>query len=262
MKVCVIVGRELSGILHALKRYEHKELKFGKFNDRVVYHYKPQVFQKTWKRRKRRKRVFEDGDYLIRNDYHFELFITHTAERETDAAATTQFLINQFAPDFIVNFGLAQKVNKNLERSLIYLVGAIIDYDYNVSEALGHYCPGVYPEQKSYLISTSSELSDQASHYKTNLGEEIPFAVCASGNNFIINESSKQQLLDQFKEIDICDMVSVGVYNTCELNKEYCLVIKGVTDNIHNGTVSEDIDFDRSVAVCFEETLNLLEFLH
>ena len=186
----------------------------------------------------------------------FSLYVLRSAIGEISAAAATRTLIDFCDPEIIVNFGMATQLSNKVSYPNTYVVKNVIHYDFDVSSALSKPSPGTYPQYRSHLIPTSTHLVDSLG----DLVKDYPLVTCASGDRFIITKDDKNRLLSTFSA-DICDMNSAGTLVVCDEANIPCLIIKGVTDGIHNGAFSGDISFDNAAASSFRHAFHIIEHL-
>lgn len=186
---------------------------------------------------------------------HFDICAVHCNIGELAAAAATQALIDNIKVDLIVNFGMAHSLHSGVEQTL-HIVDDVIHYDFNVTECNANAVRGEYPHFSDGHIKPTKRIIDKLKTFDPPL----PFASCASGDTFVVKDSTKEKLRSEFGA-DICDMNSAGVLITCQANCTPCLILKGITDGIHNGAYSWDAQFNSDTIFSFKQALPVLEFL-
>ncbi|MBQ2660236.1 5'-methylthioadenosine/S-adenosylhomocysteine nucleosidase [Candidatus Saccharibacteria bacterium] len=186
---------------------------------------------------------------------NFGIYLVHCSIGEIAASAATQFLIDNFAIDLILNFGMAHSLNPDFTHPLTCIVERVVHYDFDVSLALGHHDPGSYPQFRNCFIPASQLIIE-----KLKENPALRFATCASGDKFILKDTRIAKSLHWFSP-DICDMNCAATLLTCISNKMPCLIIKGVTDGFHNGIVSTDTIFDAAAGASFKFALEVLRSL-
>lgn len=186
----------------------------------------------------------------------FQLHVLHSAIGEIGAAAATRALIDFCEPQLIINFGMARVLSNKVSPLKTYIVKNVIHYDFDVSGALSKPDPGAYPQYRSHLIPTSQSLIESLGE----LVDEFPLVTCASGDKFITKKEDKARLLSTFSA-DIYDMNSAGTLIVCDDADIPCIIIKGTTDGIHNGTSSFDFSFDRDANDAFRNAMRIIKRL-
>ena len=154
------------------------------------------------------------------------LYILFCGCGEVQAASGTQYLIDNFSVDQIINYGVVGGINPDFKTGDVVLVSDIIPYQYDLSP-LG-YEKATLPKNIEQYLYTNSEILCELMEKV-----DLPLASCASGDKFLLS-SDKKQLWEKY-EADICDMESYGIAYTCNLNKIPFVMIKAVSDDSNDG---------------------------
>ncbi|MCI7601593.1 MAG: 5'-methylthioadenosine/S-adenosylhomocysteine nucleosidase [Mollicutes bacterium] len=152
-----------------------------------------------------------------------EIFIVRTNVGEIDAAISTQFLIDYYQIDLIINYGVVGLINKNINPNKLMIVKKVVHYDIDTS-LIDNIESGRYLEFESVYIPVKFYKLDGIANI-LNLTEVI----CASGDKFIANETDKINLINNFNA-DICEMEIGGIALTCYRNDIELISIKGASD--------------------------------
>lgn len=230
MKIGVVASKEFFAISSVLGKREDTLITVNKHQN-ISY----------WKADKEHRHY---GLYMIRSDIG-----------ELAAAAATQALIDCTKVDFVVNFGMAHALHSDVKQSSVCVVPGVVHYDFDVSSCrIAKRCE--YPQYYNDRIPVDPGLLSEVSRFDPSL----PQTICASGDTFVINNADKA-ILQNICQADICDMNAAGVLLTCITNDKPCLILKGITDGVHNGATSDDTIFDLDAQNCFKQVLDILEFL-
>lgn len=154
------------------------------------------------------------------------LYILFCGSGEVQAASGTQYLIDNFSVDQIINCGVVGGINPDFKTGDVVLVSDIIPYQYDLS-SLGYEKATLPKNMEQYLYTNSERLCELMEKV------DLPLASCASGDKFLLH-SDKKQLWEKY-EADICDMESYGIAYTCNLNKIPFVMIKAVSDDSNDG---------------------------
>lgn len=154
------------------------------------------------------------------------LYILFCGSGEVQAASGTQYLIDNFSVDQIINCGVVGGINPDFKTGDVVLVSDIIPYQYDLS-SLGYEKATLPKNMEQYLYTNSERLCELVEKV------DLPLASCASGDKFLLH-SDKKQLWENY-ESDICDMESYGIAYTCNLNKIPFVMIKAVSDDSNDG---------------------------
>ena len=178
-----------------------------------------------------------------------ELYVISCGAGQIAAAAGTQLLIDRFAVDIIVNFGVVGGLTPKMTVVKTCIVESVIHYDFDTSAVdnceVGRYLS--YPDVK---IPLNPQLIKLALKIKPDL-EKV---VCASGDKFLTTQKEKEFLHQTFNA-DIVEMEAAGIVLTCDRNKIPCISIKTVSDTISGGAE----EFAREVLNASDTCLNIVD---
>jgi len=172
----------------------------------------------------------------------------------TNAAMTTQAMLDRYRPVAVVFSGIAGGVDSTLNIGDIVVCSTWTTHDYGQYDAEGFYYRGIsffVPADDSIqrvghvavdegLLAAARTLqSDQPSLKK--VGERTPQLAFggrgASGNSFIDNRDKRQWLADSL-HARVVDMESAAVVQVCTVNDVPCLVFRSASD-LAGGSGSE-----------------------
>lgn len=168
---------------------------------------------------------FKVYKYKINNH---EVYVINCGIGEISAAISTQFLIDNFDIELVINYGVVGGLNKNLELRKCVIVKDVIHYDFDVSK-IDNVPVGYYETFKTQYLNLNSDL------LKSFLSEiNLPLVRCASGDKFIDDSKIKEELVKEYCA-DICDMELAGICLTCLLNNVKIISIKAISDTTYGG---------------------------
>lgn len=177
-----------------------------------------------------------------------ELYVISCGAGQIAAAAGTQFLIDYFHVDMIINFGIVGGLTPQMTVIKTCIVESVIHYDFDTSTVdnceVGRYLS--YPDIR---IPLNKELIESALKIQPDL-EKV---VCASGDKFIATKEQKQNLHKTFNA-DIVEMEAAGIVITCDKNKIPCMLIKTVSDSISGGAE----EFRKTALMAADTCLNIV----
>ena len=195
-------------------------------------------------------RILGHTVYIVQNPNNTDkLYVLHSGFGEIDAAASTQFLIDQGC-EKILNFGVAGALDPKLKIDDLFIVEKVCHYDYDVS-SLDPVQPHQYPEFTDRFIpmdKTMIKFAEQAC-------PDLCRISVASGDRFVVDRSFKQELFD--KGCQICDMEIAAIARVCFLNRIPCLSIKCISDT-YDG---DGADFEANVASSAKKAFEILRLI-
>ena len=154
------------------------------------------------------------------------IILTESGIGKTNAARTTQILIDYYKPEAIFNIGVAGGIAKKLEVGDIIISTSLVQHDFDIT-AFDHpkgYIPNVgntIPIDNNLLNTTKTILDTNDVAYKEG--------VIASGDIFCTKESMATKINTQFNALCV-EMEGASIAQTAYLSKTPCLVIRSISD--------------------------------
>lgn len=154
------------------------------------------------------------------------IILTESGIGKTNAARTTQILIDYYKPEAIFNIGVAGGIAKNLKVGDIIISTSLVQHDFDIT-AFNHpkgYIPNVgntIPIDNNLLNTTKTILDTNNISYKEG--------VIASGDIFCTKESMATKINTQFNALCV-EMEGASIAQTAYLSKTPCLVIRSISD--------------------------------
>lgn len=175
--------------------------------------------------------AFEVAQWVLKDKY---LYLIMSGVGEIAAASATQYLIDTFNVDKVINYGVAGSLSEEHQERKVGIVTGIIHYDFDVTFG-SHYKVGEYPGQGITLKPRENAIP---AAYTRSLNQFI----CASADKLLGGGEPKRRLRKLFNA-DICEMEAAGIVLTCNRNHIPCTFIKAISDG-----VDEDVEaFDNNV---------------
>lgn len=154
------------------------------------------------------------------------IILTESGIGKTNAARTTQILIDYYKPEAIFNIGVAGGIAKNLKVGDIIISTSLVQHDFDIT-AFNHpkgYIPNIgntIPIDNKLLNTTKNILDTNNISYKEG--------VIASGDIFCTKESMATKINTQFNALCV-EMEGASIAQTAHLSKTPCLVIRSISD--------------------------------
>ena len=154
------------------------------------------------------------------------IILTESGIGKTNAARTTQILIDYYKPEAIFNIGVAGGIAKNLEVGDIIISTSLVQHDFDITafDNPKGYIPNIgntIPIDNNLLNTTKAILDTNNISYKEG--------VIASGDIFCTKESMATKINTQFNALCV-EMEGASIAQTAHLSKTPCLVIRSISD--------------------------------
>ena len=145
-----------------------------------------------------------------------------------NAAATTQLLIDEIAPDAVIFSGIAGNLNRNLHINDVVLGGTLRYLDTDM-RLVGQWKPGTeqQPVEEFHSDDRLLSLADQA---LSAMGVTHIIGIIASGNYFVDTPAQIAKVIHD-TGADAVEMEGASVAHVAARNEVPALVIRALSDN-------------------------------
>lgn len=145
---------------------------------------------------------------------------------KVNAALHTQFIIDKFSPDYVINVGVAGGLTQVLNFGDVVIASDLVEHDMDVT-AFGMPL-GQIPRMDVFAFKCSEfllKLAKNIDHpdFKVQIGR-----IC-SGDQFIENKDKADKIRTTFEAI-ACEMEGAAVAHVCHVNKVPFLVVRALSD--------------------------------
>lgn len=156
------------------------------------------------------------------------------------ASSTTQFIIDNYKPIYIVNIGIAGSLSPDIKVGDIIVADKLVQHDFDVTafgNPKGYIDNGTEPNKPTIFNSDKKLVEKFKKGLELNQNKNIKIATIATGDIFVNKEKQKQAIRDEFKA-DAIDMESAAIAQTTRRNNVPLIVIRTISDS-ENNSVSE-----------------------
>ena len=147
------------------------------------------------------------------------------------AAVCTQTLLLSYAPDAVLNVGVAGSLSDDLEILDVALSTALVQHDMDTTP-LGD-PPGFLSGPNVVEIPADPTLLAAAEESAKKLGIRTRSGMIATGDQFIATQAQKAAILAKFPAI-ACEMEGGAVAQTAYLNGTPFLILRAISDSCRN----------------------------
>ena len=163
----------------------------------------------------------------------YEVVIVKCGIGKVNAGRTTQVLISEYAPKFIINTGIAGGLSKELKIGDIVISTDLIQHDFDVTAfgyPKGYMCTGVNKEEATKYVA-DKELSEKVKKILKKVGEgrTVFTGRILTGDMFISSKEKREELVKEFNGF-CCEMEGAAVAQVASLNNIPFTVIRLISD--------------------------------
>lgn len=194
----------------------------------------------------------EDFGYEVStwSDYNnYKIHLMLSGYGEIAAASATQYLIDIFDVDGVINYGVVGGLHDDHFVQKVGIVKKIVHYGFDLSA--GEYPVGRYPNQNDLFISPAKYVLPLA------FLDKYPEFICASADKFVDAGEPKRKLRTEFGA-DICEMEAAAIVITCNRNGIPCSFIKAVSDGVDEGGEAFNLNVTLAAKACVEALVQFL----
>ena len=183
--------------------------------------------------------AYEIAQWILKGSKY--LYLIMSGAGEIAAATATQYLIDNFTVDGVINYGVLGALSEEHTERKVGIVSSVVHYDFDISFG-SHYKTGEYPKQGLFQKPLKNTIPP-------SFTQGLPQFVCASADKLVGGGEPKRKLRREYFA-DICDMEAAGVLITCNRNNMPCTLIKAVSDGVDGDIEAFDKHADSAADGC------------
>ena len=156
-----------------------------------------------------------------------DLVVTECSIGKVNSALSSQIMIDNFSPDFIINTGIAGGLDSRLE-VLSLVIGEKLtfhDFDHNILKSYFPYQEYFYADERAVKI-VEEIARDEDIHQLTG--------TIVTGDLFVEDSKKKDQLLKDYSALCV-EMEGAAIANTAFINNLPFIVVRTVSDLADDG---------------------------
>ncbi len=170
---------------------------------------------------------------------------------KVNAARGTQLLIDRFAPDAILNTGIAGAASPDLHVGDAVIASGLVQHDFDVTAfgyAPGYLCTGV-DHDKPTVFQPDKDLSDMLTKEAGQILKEasVKEGIIATGDVFVADAQKRSYLCSQFNAVAV-DMESAAIAQTASCAAMPFAVLRVISDNADGEAAEISDQFEADTA--------------
>lgn len=151
---------------------------------------------------------------------------------KVNAALNTQYIIDKFDPDYIINTGVAGGIAPNLQVGDIVIGETLVQHDFDASAlgyAKGYMCNGIEPDKPTLFYSNKELITKFEAAMTAANDVNVHKGIIATGDTFVSSSEKKQELANLFNATAV-EMEACAIAQTANKNHVPCLIIRAISD--------------------------------
>ncbi len=190
-----------------------------------------------------------------------EIIIAKSGVGKVCAAINTQYIIDKFQPDYIINTGIAGGIAPELEVGDIVIATSLVQHDFDATAlgyVKGYMCTGG-DNQKPTIFYTDEKLIEAFENAvgRVHTTSKIHKGVIATGDFFVGTAEKKAELRELFNAT-AAEMESAAIAQTANVNNVPCLIIRAISDLADCSTSMLFADVEKQMAEVAASTIEIL----
>ncbi len=186
------------------------------------------------------------------------VIIAKSGVGKVNAALNTQYIIDKFNPEMVINTGIAGGIATGLQVGDIVIGKELVQYDFDTSAlgyAKGYMCTGVNPDKPTKFYS-DEKLINEFENTASKIHPEIKVhkGIIATGDTFVSSSEKKREIKEIFNASAV-EMEGCAIAQTCYANSIPVLIIRAISD-LADGSAAESLDvFEQKMAEVSSSTI-------
>ena len=154
---------------------------------------------------------------------------------KVNAAVCTAAMILEFAPEYILNTGVAGALGKGITVGDVIIADSCVEYDLEYG-ALGDARGSIfYPDSTSEIVMPAdgelSALLESAAREVSGGEFEVKRGVVATGDKFVSSNAAREDILSAFPDALCCEMEGAAIAQVCRLYSVKFSVLRSMSDS-------------------------------
>lgn len=193
--------------------------------------------------------------------YGHEVIIAKSGVGKVNAALNTQYIIDKYNPEIIINTGVAGGIGQNLSIGDIVIGENLVQHDFDATAlgyAKGYMCNGISPDKPTVYYSDKDLVIKAEKLLKENIKtSEVHVGRIATGDFFVGTVEKKNEIREIFGAI-AAEMEGCSVAQTANANKVPCIIIRAISDLADGTATKSQNEFEKMTSNVSSETVKVL----
>lgn len=162
-----------------------------------------------------------------------DIILAKSGVGKVNAAINTQYIIDRFHPDYIINTGIAGGIAPELEVGDIVIASELVQHDFDVTAlgyAKGYLCTGVDKDKPTTFYSDEKLIKA----FETAVGQvhtlsKIHKGLIATGDTFVSNAEMKKEIRAVFNAMAV-EMEGAAIAQCAYTNNIPFMIVRAISD--------------------------------
>ena len=179
---------------------------------------------------------------------------------KVNAALNTQYIIDTYKPNIIINTGVAGGISDELDIGDIVIGTYLVQHDFDVTVlgyARGYMCTGVEKDKPTKYYCDKELVEKFQSCLEQNMSKQkIHQGVIASGDKFISGKEIKKEINEYFGAIAV-EMEGCAIAQVATKNKIPFVVTRAISDLADGKVAQYQNEFEEKMSEVSTQTIKI-----
>ena len=193
----------------------------------------------------------------INNKY---IILAQSGVGKVNAALNTQYIIDTYKPDIIINTGVAGGISDGLTIGDIVIGTYLVQHDFDVTVlgyAKGYMCTGIEKDKPTKYYCDKELVEKFQSCLEQNMSKQkIHLGIIASGDKFISGKEIKKEINEYFGAIAV-EMEGCAIAQVATRNKIPFVVTRAISDLADGKTAEYQNEFEKKMSEVSTQTIKI-----
>ena len=188
------------------------------------------------------------------------IILAQSGVGKVNAALNTQYIIDTYKPNIIINTGVAGGISEDLDIGDVVIGTYLVQHDFDVTVlgyAKGYMCTGVEKDKPTKYYCDKELVKSFQSCLEQNMSKQkIHLGIIASGDKFISGKEIKKEINEYFGAIAV-EMEGCAIAQVATKNKIPFVVTRAISDLADGKTAEYQNEFEKKMSEVSTQTIKI-----
>ena len=188
------------------------------------------------------------------------IILSQSGVGKVNAALNTQYIIDTYKPNIIINTGVAGGISDGLDIGDVVIGTYLVQHDFDVTVlgyAKGYMCTGIEKDKPTKYYCDKELVEKFQSCLEQNMSKQkIHLGIIASGDKFVSGKDSKKEINEYFDAIAV-EMEGCAIAQVATRNKIPFVVTRAISDLADGKTAQYQNEFEKKMSEVSTQTIKI-----
>ena len=188
------------------------------------------------------------------------IILAQSGVGKVNAALNTQYIIDTYKPNIIINTGVAGGISEDLDIGDVVIGTYLVQHDFDVTVlgyAKGYMCTGVEKDKPTKYYCDKELVKSFQSCLEQNMSKQkIHLGIIASGDKFISGKEIKKEINEYFGAVAV-EMEGCAIAQVATRNEIPFVVTRAISDLADGKTAEYQNEFEKKMSEISTQTIKI-----